>query len=63
MISTGRPYDLRYAGSAHASVATYSASRVAMHGLARVLSGRAAATGRLPVTIPGGPSFGAGLTY
>ena len=63
MISTGRPYDLLYADAAHAAVATYSSSPVSMRGLARVLSGHALATGRLPVTVPGGPGFGADLTY
>ncbi|MEO5875319.1 MAG: glycoside hydrolase family 3 C-terminal domain-containing protein, partial [Streptosporangiaceae bacterium] len=63
MVSTGNPYDLRYADAAQASVATYAAGPVSMRGLARVLSGHAPATGRLPLAIPGGPRAGTGLSY
>ena len=64
------PYDAAWLPSAPAQIATYSTVPVSMRGLARVISGGVAPTGRLPVRIPKpgrrGTTlfpFGAGMTW
>ncbi|WP_261986474.1 glycoside hydrolase family 3 protein [Actinomadura sp. HBU206391] len=59
----GLPYDLRHAGGAKAALATYSAGSASVTALARVLTGSARPTGKLPVAIPKTYGFGHGLTY
>ncbi|XRQ11290.1 glycoside hydrolase family 3 protein [Actinomadura welshii] len=58
----GRPYDLDAADGAEAALATYSSSTVSVNALAKVLSGAAEPTGRLPVPAAGKPA-GHGLGY
>lgn len=58
----GLPYDLGAAGGAEATLATYSSSTVSVNALAKVLSGAANPTGRLPVPAAGEP-VGHGLGY
>ncbi|GAA3232195.1 glycoside hydrolase family 3 protein [Actinocorallia longicatena] len=60
VVALGDPYLLRYTAPAQASVAVYSPQMIALRGLARVLSGRAAPAGRLPVAVPHGPALGTG---
>lgn len=59
-VSVDLPYDLAVAGAADAQVATYGAGATSMAGLAAALTGNRFA-GRLPVAVPGGFDFGAGL--
>ncbi|WP_396448858.1 glycoside hydrolase family 3 protein [Actinomadura sp.] len=58
----GRPYDLDAAGGAAAALAAYSAGAVSIDALAKVLSGAAAPSGKLPVPA-GGKPVGYGLGY
>jgi beta-N-acetylhexosaminidase len=68
-VAVQEPYDIAwYASSARVHLATYSASAESMSALARVISGRWAPEGRLPVAVPraGGGilyRFGHGLGY
>jgi beta-N-acetylhexosaminidase len=59
-VSVDLPYDLASTGQADARVATYGAGATSMAGLAAALSGNRFA-GRLPVAVPGGFDFGAGM--
>ncbi|MFV2172441.1 glycoside hydrolase family 3 protein [Actinomadura sp. LOL_016] len=58
----GSPYDLNSAGDARAALAAYSSGAASVRGLARVLAGTVAPTGKLPVPA-GGQPVGHGLTY
>ncbi|MCP2335275.1 glycoside hydrolase family 3 protein [Actinomadura rupiterrae] len=58
----GAPYDLDKADRAKALVATYSSTPPAITALARILSGQAKPTAKLPVPVAGQP-LGTGLTY
>ncbi|GGV09442.1 beta-N-acetylhexosaminidase [Actinomadura cremea] len=58
----GSPYDLNSAGGARAALAAYSSGAASVRGLARVLAGTVAPTGKLPVPA-GGQPVGHGLTY
>ncbi|WP_254716019.1 glycoside hydrolase family 3 protein [Actinomadura sp. WMMB 499] len=58
----GSPYDLDSARGAAATLAAYSSGTPSVLGLARVLAGTAAPTGRLPVPA-GGQPVGHGLSY
>ena len=58
----GRPYDLDAAAGAAAALATYSSSTVSVNALAKVMSGAAEPTGKLPVPAAGKP-VGHGLGY
>ncbi len=58
----GRPYDLDAVGGAAAALAAYSAGAVSIDALAKVLSGAAAPSGKLPVPA-GGKPVGYGLGY
>ncbi|MFC4910432.1 glycoside hydrolase family 3 protein [Actinomadura gamaensis] len=58
----GAPYDLDKADSAKALVATYSSTAPAIAALARILSGQAKPSAKLPVPVAG-QRIGTGLTY
>ncbi|WP_460369223.1 glycoside hydrolase family 3 protein, partial [Actinocorallia lasiicapitis] len=58
----GDPYLLRLTAPAQVSATVYSTAPIALRGLARVLSGAAAPTGRLPLAVPDGPALGAGTS-
>jgi beta-N-acetylhexosaminidase len=62
------PYDIAEFPDAHAYVATYSYSGVALRSLARVVTGAVAPVGKLPVDVPAQDGtvlypFGSGLTW
>ena len=70
VVATRDPYDIAYLTQAPTYLATYSYSPVAIEAVARVIGGKVAPTGKLPVDIPvaGDPTtvlypFGHGLTY
>lgn len=58
----GSPYDLDKSAQAKGLVATYSSTSPAITALARILSGQARPTAKLPVPVAGQP-IGAGVTY
>ena len=60
IVYTGSPYEAGWFPGAAAQLATYSDVPVAMRGLGRIITGEAAATGRLPVRVP---RFGGGTLY
>ncbi|RAY14298.1 beta-hexosaminidase [Actinomadura craniellae] len=61
LAAMGTPYDLRYAGRARAALATYSSGTVSTEALARVMTGAARPSGRLPVEVPGAYRLGHGM--
>ncbi|MFC4587228.1 glycoside hydrolase family 3 protein [Sphaerisporangium corydalis] len=68
IIATRNPYDIADFPGAPAYLATYSWEKPAMEATARVLFGRTAPKGRLPVTIPAADGsvlypYGHGLSY
>jgi beta-N-acetylhexosaminidase len=52
LVATRNPYDIAHLTQAPAYLASYSWARPAMQAVARVLLGRVAPAGRLPVRIP-----------
>lgn len=64
VVAQGTPYDLAVFPEVDGYLAVYSAVEASRTAAARVLSGAAEPSGRLPVDIPGtGGDFGAGLDY
>jgi beta-N-acetylhexosaminidase len=53
LVATGTPYDLLACRDVGAFVATYGRDPAMLDAAAKVLAGKVAATGRLPVSIPG----------
>jgi len=53
LVATGTPYDLLACPEVGTFVATYGRDPAAIDAAAKVLTGRAPATGRLPVSLPG----------
>ncbi|MFI9104388.1 glycoside hydrolase family 3 protein [Streptomyces fildesensis] len=51
-IALRNPYDIAWLGGVAAGIAVYGWTDVSMRAVARVLAGRAAPTGRLPVAVP-----------
>jgi beta-N-acetylhexosaminidase len=62
VVAFGNPYLLQDVTQAPASVVAWGGSTLAQRAAADALLGRAPITGRLPITIPGAASLGAGLT-
>ena len=62
LVSLGNPYVVRDIGQPAAYVAAYGGSEMSQRAAADALTGRAAITGQLPVSIPGRHAFGEGMS-